>query len=86
MTKGGYEKLDESNIENMRSSMDHERIHTDTRRWIEVGNDLVKIALWELDVIKEQRNDNTFQKTSSSYKQKVKGYEDDKKREIEIYK
>mgnify|MGYP001351535431 CR=1 FL=1 len=77
MTKGGYEKLDESNIENMRSSMDHEKTHTQSppTKFDEI-NDPVKVAKWELEVIGKQKEDPTYQKTSSSYKQKVEIYEE----------
>ena len=73
MTRSGYEKLDEGNLENAKSSMDHEKIHTESSvsEYKEAVKNVKVKAKWEQETHEKQKTLPSYKSTTSKYKQNV---------------
>jgi len=77
MTKGGYEKLDEKNIDNSRNSMSHEVSHfSEGKEKLEIiDTDYKERIKSELKAISNQKKHSSWINTTSTYKQNTNNYE-----------
>ena len=83
-TKNGFEVLGESNIANNVNSMTHEKKHVEQNAQGQIVRNSEQRITNEFEAIDQQRQHPSWSKTTDSYKQKIKNYENHWKRMREV--
>jgi len=86
MTEGGYEGVDEKNLNNARSSMNHEIGHANEGpdAISKAESNIKELIKFEIRAYERQKKENSFKNTTKTYKKNVELMEQDFNDKLEI--